>query len=106
MNSNQMLIIPLLLAACVVAGFAFQAIRHAGWRAAFGWFAFLTGMAWGASAIVTNAGLTGSLLLQLTATLLPLCVMMIPLLGMLALGWLTGAQLAAGFLHLKRKFFK
>ena len=106
MNHPETLLIPVLLVACVVAGFTFHAIRHAGGRKAVGWLALLAGVAWAASAVVADSGVTGGLLLLLTATLLPLCVMMIPLLGMLVLAWLTGAQLACGFLKLTQRLTK
>ncbi len=106
MNHPETLLIPALLVACVAAGFTIHAIRHAGWPKAFGWLGLLAGMAWVAFAGVANAGVTGGMLLQLAATLLPLCVMMIPLLGMLVLAWLTGAQLARGLLKLTQLLTK
>lgn len=106
MNHPETLFIPALLVACVAAGFTIHAVRHAGGRRAIGWLALIAGMAWTAAAALANAGVTGGLLLQLAATLLPLCVMTIPLLGTLVLAWLTGAQLAGGLLKLTQRLTK
>ena len=106
MNLSDTFYIPLLPVICLAAGFIFHAVRCTGWRRAAGWLAVLTGMVWGGSVFIAWHPATSSQLLQIIAVLLPICVLMIPLLGMLVLAWRTGVQLAGGLTQLGRRFTK
>ena len=104
MNPPLTLLIPLTLIACLAAGFIIHLVRHAGWRRAIGWLAAITAAALGSSTLITQISIPWNKLLHGVATLLPVCAMMIPLLGMLVLAWLTGAQLASGIILLTKQF--
>ena len=104
MNPFQTLLVPLVLIACLAAGFIIYLVRHAGWRRAMGWLVVITAAALGSSTFITQISIPWNKLLHGVATLLPLCAMMIPLLGMLVLAWLTGAQLASGIILLTKQF--
>lgn len=106
MNQSDILYIPLLLLACFAAGFIIHVVRRSGWRAAAGWLAVLIGMAMGGFHLITSFSAPWNKVLQTVAGLLPVCVLMIPLLGMLMLAWLTGAQLASGLLMLTKRLTK
>ena len=106
MNPSLTLLIPLVLIACLAAGFIIHLVRHAGWLRAIGWLGAITAAALGSSSLITQVSIPWNKLLHGVATLLPVCAMMIPLLGMLVLAWLTGAQLASGIILLTKRFTK
>ena len=106
MNSPEVLLLPLLCIVCLAAGFTIQLVKNAGWRGAVGWLAAVVTGAYWSSVLITQLSVPWSNLFHVAATLLPLCVMMIPLLGMFLLAWLTGGKLAGGIILLTKRFTK